>query len=1070
VVACTSCRTGNPPGHRFCGFCGFLLPQHGEAQRFASLESYTPKHLAERILTTRSAVEGENKQVTVLFCDLANSTSIAERVGHEAMHRLLNRFFELALAQVHAYEGTINQFLGDGFMALFGAPVAHEDHACRAVLAAAGLQRALDELGSGADDLAECTLRMGINTGPVTVGKIGDNLRMDYTAVGDTTNTAFRLEQLAEPGAILLSEHTRQRVSEYVRTVPLGSLPLKGKSGLTAVHRLLGLRPRRSPFEGLAQRRLSPFVGRERELASFDDLLLRAEQGRGAAVGIVGEPGMGKSRLLLELRRRIQPRRFTFLEARCASYSSAVPYALLLEVLRHNCGILHPDTPQVVGQKVRFGLAEAGMDPDQNSPPLLHMLGIKDENASQRWTSADAFKAHTFEVLRELSRRGSQRRPLIFALEDLQWSDKVSEEFFTTLGQSLPGSAILLIATYRPGYLPPWIGRSYASQLALGPLSADQALIIVGAVERPLTPAAAQLIVEKAEGNPFFLEELARALGEVEDRRVPPSVPDSIHAVVSARIDRLPDESKRLLQAASVIGREVPLGLLKTIWDGPDDVEVHLRELTSSEFLYERVASDGPVYIFKHALTQEVVYASLLEARRRGYHGAVGTSLEQRAVAGHAPIELVAHHFTLSNAREKAVDYCLLAAETAQRRWAHREALAYFESAMRVLDAMPRTPDNIRRRIDAVVKQAEVKFALGRHAEHIAALEGIRELIGATDSLRRASWHFWLGFLHSLTGARPGTAIVECRVAVEIATDEGFDEMLACAESCLAQAYLVAGDVPAAQDVGEHALALLEAQENTWWMCRTLWILIGAANARGEWRRSLAYGHRALEAGRQTRDVRLTANGWWRTGSAHIARGDAAAGLECCATALALGPGPFDLASIRATRGYGRIKSGELTAGVADLEEAVTWFESSGVRYNWSLYGLRLAEGYLRVGDQSRAHALLKRLLANSQELGYRYHEGIGFRLLGELLTATDLPAASRYLDQALSTFANIGARNDAAMALAAKAALRRATGDVAEARRLFEQSLALYEELETLDGQKGVRAALADLPVLEGR
>jgi len=1070
LLVCASCTTENPSGQRFCGHCGFLLPQHSAASRFGSPESYTPKHLAERILTTRSAIEGENKQVTVLFCDLANSTTTAERVGHEAMHSLLNRFFDLALAQVHAYEGTINQFLGDGFMALFGAPLAHEDHACRAVLAAVGLQRALDNLRSGGDVLSEFTIRIGINTGLVTVGKIGDNIRMDYTAVGDTTNTAFRLQQLAEPGAILLSEHTRQRVAEYVRAEPLGSLQLKGKSGLTAAHRLLGLRPRRSPFEGLAQRRLSPFVGRERELVSFDEVLLRTEQGHGAAVGIVGEPGMGKSRLLLELRRRIQARRFTFLEARCASYTSSVPYALLLDMLRNNCGILDTDTPEMVGQKVRFGLAEAGMDPDENCPALLHILGIKDENASQRWTSADAFKAHTFDVLRELSRRGSQRRPLIFALEDLHWSDKVSEEFFTILGQSLPSSPILLIATYRPGYSPPWIGRSYASQLALQPLGVDEALIIVGSVERPLTPVAAQLIVEKAEGNPFFLEELAHAVAELEERQSAPSVPDSIHAVVSARIDRLPDQSKRLLQAASVIGREAPLHLLKAIWDGPDDAEVHLRELTRSEFLYEKVGSEGPVYTFKHAVTQEVVYASLLEARRRAYHGAVAASLEQRSVGGTGPVELLAHHYGLSNAREKAVDFCLLAAEKAQRRWAHREALTYFESAMCVLDAMPRTADNIRRRIDAVVKQAEVKFALGRHAEHIAALEGIRELVGATDCLRRASWHFWLGFLHSLTGTHPSAAIVECRVAVEIATAEGFDEILACAESCLAQAYLVAGAVPAAQDVGEHALGLLEAQQNTWWMCRTLWILIGAANARGQWRRSLAYGQRALEAGRQTRDVRLTANGWWRTGSAHIARGDAAAGLECCATALAFGPGPFDVASIRAMRGYGRIKGGELTAGVADLEEAVTWFESSGVRYNWSLYGLRLAEGYLRLGDRSRAQALLERLLVNSQELGYRYHEGIGFRLLGELLTSTDLPAATRYIDQALSAFEQIGARNDVALTLGAKAELRRAAGDRAEARRLCEQSLALFEELETLDGPKAVRAALAGLTALERR
>ncbi len=1064
---CASCSGPNPSGQKFCGHCGTLLPQDGEPSKFASPESYTPKHLAEKILTTRSAIEGENKQVTVLFCDLANSTTIAEQVGPEGMHDLLNRFFDVALGQVHTYEGTINQFLGDGFMALFGAPLAHEDHARRAVLAAVGLQRALGELRAiGGSGLPELSARMGINTGLVTVGKIGDNLRMDYTAVGDTTNTAFRLQQLAEPGSILIGENTRQRVAEYVRTEPLGSLQVKGKSNLIEAHRLLGLGPRRSASEGLSRRRLSPFVGRERELATFDELLGRVERGHGAAVGILGEPGMGKSRLLLELRRAIQGRRFTFLEARCPSYGGAVPYAILLDILRSNCGILEADTAEAVVQKVRFGLAEAGMDADANGPCLLHMLGIKDESASHRWVSADAFKAHTFEVLRELSLRGSQRRPLIFALEDLHWSDKASEEFFTLLGESIPGAPILMVSTYRPGYSPPWIGRSYASQLALQPLAPEDALSIVGSIERPVAPSVAQIIVEKAEGNPFFLEELTRAVAELETGCATSAVPDTIHAVVSARIDRLPDQSKRLLQAASVIGREVPLNLLKAIWEGSGEAEGYLRELTRSEFLYERASGEGPVYVFKHALTQEVVYASLLEARRRAYHGAIGASLERRhdGQSGKAS-ELLAHHFGLSSEKEKAVDYCLLAAQKAQQRWAHKEALAYFESALRRLDGMPRTEGNTRRRIDAVVKQAEVKFALGRHAEHIVALEGIRELIATTDSLRRASWHFWLGFLRSLTGTHPTAAIVECRVAVQIATAEGFDEILACAESCLAQAHTVAGDVQAALDLGEHALGLFEAQRNAWWMCRTLWILISAANARGEWLRSLAYCRRALEAGQNARDVRLTVNGWWRTGSAHIARGDVTAGLQCCGAALALSPGPFDLASVRAVQGYGRVKAGELAAGVSDLEHAVAWFEDSGVRYNWSLYGLRLAEGYLRLGERPRARALLERILASSQEIGYRYHEGIAFRLFGELLGSTEAVAAAEYLDRALAVFEQVGARNDFATTLAAKAELRRSTGDSIEARSLFERSMALFDELGTLDGPVAVSAALSSLP-----
>ncbi len=1066
AILCPSCNTPNSPDQKFCGECGTKLSQVTSLLKFSSPRSYTPAHLAEKILTSRSAIEGENKQVTVLFCDLADSTGTAQRLGPEGMHNLLNRFFELALTQVHFYEGTINQFLGDGFMALFGAPVAHEDHARRAVLAALGLQRALnalkDAVGAGEPQLHA---RIGVNTGPVMVGKVGDNLRMDYTAVGDTTNIAARLQDLAEADSIIISESTRQPVADFVKTDPLGPLQLKGRAGPVVAYRLVALRAGRSASEGAVNRRLSAFVGRQRELGTLNTLLAQIERGHGAAVGIVSEPGMGKSRLLLQFHLGIRDRQLTFLEARCLSYGTAIPYLLVLDILRNNCGILDTDMPEVVARKVRSALEEVGMNADEDSPYLLHILGIKNEPASSPWESLDAIKANTFRVLRELSLRGSHRRPLVLALEDLHWIDKTSEEFFELLSASLPGAPILILSTYRQGYSPPWIGRSYTTQIALEPLAADDGLALLESLERRVPSSAASIVVDKAEGNPFFLEELARAVTELPSVNVALSVPDTIQAVVAARIDRLPDPAKHLLQTASVIGREVPLSLLESISDGPGEVEVNLQILTRSEFMYDRLTTDEPVYFFRHILMQEVAYASLPEARRRIYHGAVGATLE-RLNDGHTErvVELLAHHFGRSNEKGKAVDYCLRAAEKAQHRSAHTEALAFFDSALQQLDAMPETDANTCRRIDAVVRQAEVKFALGQHAQHIAALEGIRDLVGKADSLRRASWHFWLSFLHSLTGTHPTVAIAECRVAIEIAKAEGFDEILASAECCLAQVLTVAGDMQAALDSGEHALGIFETQHNAWWTCRTLWIIAAAATARGEWSRALGYYRRALEYGQSTQDVRLIVNAWWRTAGTLIAQGDISGGLEYCRTALALSPSPFDLTSIKGVQGYGRVKAGEIEVGIPDLEEAVASSEGSGVRYNWSHFGLRLAEAYFRLGHHARAREFLQRILASNRESGYRYHEGIALRLLGEVLLSTEPEVAGEYLDQALEVLSLIGARNDLAAALAVKGELQRISGNHAEARHLFHRSLALFEELGTLDGPLAVRAMLSKL------
>jgi class 3 adenylate cyclase/tetratricopeptide (TPR) repeat protein len=1012
---------------------------------------------------------GEMKQVTVLFCDIVNSTPLTERLGPEAMRDLVSSFLETSLAEVHRYGGTAPQFTGDGFLALFGAPVTHEDHVRRALLAAVAIRQALSgDAQKDARERLNLPVRIGIHSGPVIFGSIGDRLPMDHTVIGDTANVAARLQQAADPGTILLSEATRRMAEDFARVEPVGPLTLKGKAEPLRGYRLLGVSHRRAGLREWSPARIVGFVDRESELAILNNFLQQVENGRGQMVGIVGEPGIGKSRLLAEFRRQIGQERVSWVEGRCLSYGTQIPYLLALDLLRSNWGIGEADTAEAITDKVRSGLQAVGMDPDQDSPVLLHLLDIKNVDGSPALSNPQTVKEKAFELLRELSIKTSLGRPLVLVLEDLHWVDKVSEEFLEVLAENVRDARILLLATYRPGYRAPWIDKSYAGQTPLQPLSRDDSIHMVRSMVRAerLVELVTEEIVAKADGNPFFLEQLALHAGEARDLRSDLMVPNTIHDVVMARIDRLPEETKQLLQTASVIGREFSLRLLRAVWKGVGSLESQLRELSRLEFVHERVETEGTIYVFRHALTQETAYGSLLERHRRAHHGAVGQALEELYSSRVEEVaELLALHFGRSDEGEKSVDYAILAAEKSQRRWANREALSYFSDALHRLHLLPDSEENRLRRVDAVIKQAEVKFALGQHAEHIQALDQIRDLVEQTgDPRRRATWHYWRGFLHSLTGGRPDIAIDHCNEAARLAADAGLDGIKAFAESCLAQIYLFTGRLREAIETGERALASFESLGDLWWACRTIWHLNPAAMALGEWNASLSYCRRALEYGAALEDLRIKVVGLWRMGATYVYQGDAKRAVQCCDEALALGALPFDAAMAKAVRGYGKIKLGLVDSGIADLSEAVTWFANSRLRYTHARYSLLLVEGHLRRGDRAVARPLIESLIETSRTLGYLHFEGTACWLMGECLAPEAPAAAEPYIESAIGILERIGARNDLARAMVTHAALCQAAGDPAAARELLDRAHAIFRELGTLDEPARVEAARAAL------
>ena len=628
--ACRKCGAELLAEAQFCITCGHAVGERGPEEAVPSPAVYTPKHLADRILTSRSALEGERKQVTVLFVDVSGFTSLAERLDPEEVHRLMSRAFELMLAEVHRYEGTVNQFLGDGIMALFGAPVAHEDHARRAVHAALGIANAL--AGYQAELVGRSItfrVRQGLNTGVVVVGSIGNDLRMDYTAVGDTTNVAARLQQASEAGRVTISETTYRLVEGYVQARPLGELHLKGRTEPLPAWEVTSAREARTPLEIRTDRGLTTFVGRDRELALLRERFEQARAGQGNVVFIVGEAGIGKSRLLHELRRDLGAST-DWLEGHCLSFGRAMALHPLVDLLRRSFGIDEADDEGAIAEKIDRGVARVGENPS-TVPYLRALLSVDPGDPIIREMSPQERRGETFDALRRLIARAAERSPQVLVIEDLHWTDAATEQFLTGFVDSVPALRVLCLFTYRPGYAHPFGERSYLSRIAPAVLSNYESARIAATVlaTDALPDELERLVALKAEGNPFYIEELVRSLIEAGALRRAGArydltrplheigIPGTITDIIAARIDRLPEAPKRTLQLASVIGREFTQRLVHRLSEFPDRTDRLLHELKAIELIHERRVLPELTYAFKHALTQDVAYDSLLVRRRR---------------------------------------------------------------------------------------------------------------------------------------------------------------------------------------------------------------------------------------------------------------------------------------------------------------------------------------------------------------------------------------------------------------------------------------------------------------------
>ena len=676
--------------------------------------AYTPSYLAEKILTSRSALEGERKQVTVLFADLKGSMELLAERDPEEARQLLDPVLQRMMEAVHRYEGTVNQVMGDGIMALFGAPLAHEDHAVRACYAALAMQDALRRYSEEVRRThgVEVQIRVGLNSGEVVVRAIGNDLHMDYSAIGETTHLAARMEQLAPPGTIRLTAATLRLVEGFMRVNALGPVPVKGLTAPVEVFDLVGTSALRHRLQAAVARGLTRFVGRDTELAALGQALARAGAGHGQVVALVGEAGVGKSRLVYECVHSHQTQGWLVLESASVSYGKATPYFPVLDLLRRYAHVDEGDAPRTLRARVTGQLLTLDETLQDAIPPLLALLDALPDDSPFLTLDPPQRRQRTLAALKRVLLRESQVQPVLVVFEDLHWIDSETQALLDSLVESLPTARLLLLVNYRPEYQHSWGGKTFYTQLRLDPLPPASAAEVLQALlgdDARLTPLT-QLLIARTEGNPFFLEESVRTLVETgllvgapgAYRLAQPldtfHVPATVQAVLAARIDRLPPEEKRLLQTAAVIGTEVPMPLLQAIAELPEAAFHHgLAHLQAAEFLYETRLFPEHAYTFKHALTHEVAYGGLLQERRRVLHARIVEVLE--ALAGDRvteQVERLAHHALRGEVWDKALAYCRQAGEKAMARSAHREAVEYFEQALSALAHLPETAPHAR--------------------------------------------------------------------------------------------------------------------------------------------------------------------------------------------------------------------------------------------------------------------------------------------------------------------------------------------------------------------------------------
>ena len=1106
-MSCPQCNEPNRPNAKFCKKCGQRLgqassPENAKTETAAG-KAIVPRHLADKILASRRFIEGERKQVTVLFADIRGSTSLIEKLDPEEVRRHFDPVIHIMMDAVHRYEGTVNQVLGDGVMALFGAPLAHEDHALRACYAALAMQ---EEMRRYADGLAPSDsvlkIGVGINSGEVVVRSITNDLNIDYSALGHTTHLAARMEDLAPAGAILLTAETLREVEGFVEVKSLGNLQVKGFSDGISAFELTGATAAKNRLQAAAVRGLSTFVGRQAELETFQKFTERD----GGVLALVGAAGMGKSRLVSEFVQHHLPANWRVLEAFSVSYGEATPFLPVVELLKNYFSISSQDDGAAIRRKVLEDIQRLDETLRETTPPILTLLDAfpdaKAQSALQPEIAAAFAKfknaepqekrSQTFRALLRVFKRESVEQPLLLIFEDLHWIDGETQVFLDTLVEELPQTQIFLLVDYRPGYTHQWANKEYYTRIRVDPLPITDAR---GLLESLLgsreMESLKQLLINRTEGNPFFIEEIVRSLSETGvllgvkgSHRLGSAIdsiriPSTVRTVLEERVDRLPTEQKQLLQTAAAIGVVVPQRLLSAVSGLPEN---HLAEclagLQASEFLYESNLFPESRFTFTHALTNEVVYNALLHERRTALHADIMKAVE--TLAGEKlndHIESLAHHAYLGELWEKAIRYLREAGAKAMSRSAFVEALSDCERALAAAEHLADSRVKVGQQVDLHLEARNVLFLLGdlpRVGEHLQKAEALAEKLGDETRMARV-----LNFLNSYYGLAgdPERAIEIGKRALGLGAVQAD-----IASSTVAYYYLGAAYNKTGQ-YGRAIEALLRGVKNVEGNLRhekfgTAAVL--SVICRSHLVQSLALTGRFHEGiTRAEEGVRIAEEVDHAVSLLHVncslgvlysIKGEfdkAVTVLDRAMTICQSKQIPVYVPLIAPRLGYAYIHLGRLTDGLPLLEQGVDNSATAGRVGFQSLHTAWLAEGYLLAGRTAEARRLAEHAYDLSVQHKERGHGAISLNLLAEIAVAggaNNYSAAESYNRRALALSSEMNMRPLEAHARLALGSILHAKGCVDQARTEIEAASEIYDSLGMTQWQPVAKTALGSL------
>jgi class 3 adenylate cyclase/tetratricopeptide (TPR) repeat protein len=1076
ALKCATCGTELPAGAKFCLECGqSVSTQSAIATRFTSPGAYTPQHLAEKILTSKSALEGERKQVTVLFADMKGSMELLADRDPEEARKILDPILEHMMEAVHRYEGTVNQVMGDGIMALFGAPLAHEDHAVRACYAALRMQESVKRYAEGVRRTEGIPIqtRVGLNSGEVVVRSIGSDLKMDYTAIGQTTHLAARMEQMATPGSILITPVTLRLAEGYVQVKSLGPVNVKGLPEPVEVYEVAGVGATRSRLQAAAARGLTRFVGRDTEIEHLRKALEQAQTGHGQVIAIVGEPGVGKSRLFYEFTHSHRTQGWLIVESGSASYGKATPYLPLIDLLKAYFKIHDRDNQREIREKVTGKLLTLDESLRPTLPAFLALLNLPVED--QQWHALDPpqRRQRTLDACKRLLFRESQAQPLLLLFEDLHWLDSETQTVLDSLVESLPTARLLLLVNYRPEYQHSWASKTFYSQLRLDPLATESAEELLRSLlgNDPSLQTLKQLLITRTEGNPFFLEESVRTLVETRVlegersvyRLAKPidsiEVPATVQAVLAARIDRLSPQEKRLLQSASVIGEDIPFMLLSAIAELPEEeLRRGLVHLQAAEFLYEAKLFPDLEYTFKHGLTCQVAYGSLLQDRRRSMHAAVVEGIE-RLYAGRLTeqAERLAYHALRGEVWDKAVSYLRQAGTKATERSAHREAVSYLEQALDALKHLPEGRDTVEQAIDIRTDLRSSLQPLGEQRRVFDYLTQAEAIAKSLDDPRRlAQILCYMSGYFIQAENDPARAIEASRQALAIATNLGDFTLLIQANHFLGAAYRMCGnDVEAMRFLRTNIESLVGDRMYE----RFGLAFLASVGARYQlallWAGQGQFGEAAIQ-GEEAVRIAATAN--------H----------------------PFSIDTAYFAVGYVQLRRGAIDKAISMLESSLEVCRAWGLRQNFTRMAAALAYAYATAGRVAEAFSLLDlltkqsnipsqffgllgesyfvvgrvedaihfatRALEFSRRHKARSYEATALRLLGDINTNVKPPAidkAENCYVEAMAIAEEFGMRPLLAHCHAGLGKLYGKTGNLQQAKAYLNTGVALMREME---------------------